>query len=66
MYLPEGQRTEQVVAVWTDTLLKTAHAPNGQSADVIQYGEYNFEVMAVYNWSESGKIWKVLAVKQGQ
>lgn len=65
-YLPEGLRTDQVVAVWTDTRLQTTSVANATAADVIQYGTDTYEVKTVEDWSESGKIFKCLAVKQGQ
>ncbi len=60
--LPEGQRTREVIAVWTDTELKTATVPVGSRGDRIAYGGASYEVQAVERW-ELGGYWKALAGK---
>ena len=66
LLLPEGLRTQQIVAVYTGTRMQTANAPNGVSGDVVQYGSDTYEIVTAQDWSESGKFYKYLAMKVGQ
>jgi hypothetical protein len=65
--LPEGQRTNAVIAIFTDCELLTGDAPNTRPDHVISRGRvYNgvrFEIQSVEPWPVHNKY---LAIKVGQ
>lgn len=53
--LDEGERTREVLAIWTAAALQTASQSGHTAADVIDIpGRGSFEVQHVDNWSASG------------
>jgi hypothetical protein len=65
MRLPEGDRTQEAIRVFTQTLLRTAREPSMYEADVIVYNGRRWEVSAVEQW-DNGGFWDCLAVKRTQ
>lgn len=63
--LPEGLRTEDLIAGWTSTELRTA-AVAGVYADKITYLGGSYEVQKVESWDETGNYFKFIAMKVGQ
>lgn len=61
--LPEGRRSEKVIALFTGTELKTAGAPGGSGADLVEHAGEVFEVEAVDDWSQHGGYYHALAVR---
>lgn len=64
--LPEGQRTEEMIAIYTETELQTASAPGGGTADVVSYRGKSYQVQTVEAWNELGNFYKAIAAKVGQ
>lgn len=65
--LPEGQRTDAVIAIFTDCPLLTGDAPDTKADHVIPRGKVfcgvEFEIQSVEPWPNHSKY---LAVKVGQ
>jgi hypothetical protein len=61
--LPEGQRTREVIAIFTATALQTAAAPGGATADAITFQGSQYEVQTVEYWFQAGGFYKALALK---
>lgn len=57
--LPEGDRTRDVIAIWTTTELRVGE---GAQADRVSYGGATYEVQAVERW-DLGAYWKALAAR---
>jgi hypothetical protein len=60
--LPEGQRTEKVLAFVVEQELRAA-AQDGHQADRIAYLDEVFEVEQVEDYSATGGYWHALAVR---
>lgn len=52
--LPEGQRVEDSIVVYTSSPLNTANTPGGEKADRIQYQGFTFEVQSQMDWTANG------------
>lgn len=52
--LPEGQRVEDSIAIYTSAELLSATTPNGPKADRIKYQEKIYEVQKLSNWVANG------------
>lgn len=65
--LPEGQRTNATIAIWTDCLLLTGDSPNTRPDRVVPcsgvYKGVEFEIQSVEPWPSYSKY---LAIKVGQ
>lgn len=64
--LPEGLRTEAVIRIFTQDLLRTAQEPSGFEADEIFYRGVFWEVQKTDNWQDQGAFWDSLATKKAQ
>jgi hypothetical protein len=64
--LPENQRTQEAIAVYTSTLLRTAKPASNLLADRIVYGGDVYEVQTLIDWVPAGNFCQALAVKVGQ
>lgn len=65
MILPEGHRSEKIIAVASRTKLRTADDPDGVHADTFAYKGETFEVQTVRDWGDQGNYYWHLAVKVG-
>lgn len=60
--LPEGERSGEVLAVWTTLELRTADAATGVLADRLAFRGRVFEVVHVDAWQEAGGYVKALVM----
>lgn len=61
--LPEGQRTREHIAIWTDGDLRTANEHAGTPADVVTWKGRTYEVQLIEPWSDLGGYVKAVAAK---
>lgn len=61
--LPEGLRTEELLAMYTATELKTQGS--GQDPDLVTIDGASWEVQRVERWLELGNYWKCILLKVG-
>jgi hypothetical protein len=61
--LPEGLRHAEVIAIWTETELKTAAQGTTQLPDLISYKSASYQVQDVKDYSDSGGFYEALAIK---
>ena len=52
--LPEGQRVEDSIVVYTSSPLNTANTPGGEKADRVQYQGLTYEVQSQMDWTGNG------------
>jgi len=50
--LPEGQRTEQMIKIYTDTVLNTANITTSIKGDIVTYKGNTYEIMSLENWDD--------------
>lgn len=62
--LPEGMRNNDVIAIWTSTLLRTSEGADSAFPDLVTYGGKSYQVEVVEAWAESGSYYKYLAMKR--
>lgn len=63
--LPEGERSGDLIVVFTRTHLRTAEAGGGLS-DRVTYQGRAYEIEDVENWGEAGDYFKAIARRVGQ
>lgn len=63
--LPEGQRTKDVIAIYSPTELRTASVA-GAPADQVEWSGAQYQVQSVKAWNEAGGFFEALAVRSGQ
>ena len=61
--LPEGERTRELVTIYTTDELHTANAPGGAAADRVTWRGETYEVQGVERWDEIAGFWKAIAAK---
>ncbi len=64
--LPEGQRIDETIKLYTTTELKTVDVDAQTAADRITYDGQVYEVQQVTPWSEVGGYWRVFAKRTGR
>lgn len=64
--LPEAERTEDSITIWTETELQMPDAPAGVEGDVLYFGTRIYQVQRIYEWAASGGYQKSIAKKVGQ
>ena len=64
--LPEGQRIEETISIFTTTELKTVSVDGQTPADRVSYDGEVYEVQSVTPWSEVGGYYHVLAKRHGR
>lgn len=60
MQLPEGQRVEDSITVYTSTLIQTAQTPAGAKADRLIYRGKTYEVQKLFDWSPNGNFFAAI------
>ena len=50
--LPEGQRTEQMVKIYTDAVLNTSNITTGIKGDIVTYKGNTYEIISLENWDD--------------
>lgn len=61
--LPEGMRTRDLLAVFTETELRVVDAGAGTPPDVLTINGAAYEVEKVERWAELGGYWKAIVAK---
>lgn len=61
LYLPEGERTNTNINVWTTTPLQVGI--DGTAADVIGYNGQRYRVCKITNWTHAGIFYNAFCVQ---
>lgn len=64
--LPEGVRSRETWAVWTDCQLLNADVQHQREPDILERNGCEFEVMIVKDWFREGGYNKAVVVRLGQ
>jgi hypothetical protein len=63
--LPEGRRVDEGMKLYTTTPLLTASPNNETNADIINYREQDFEVVAVRDWVKTTSFYRAILRRLG-
>jgi hypothetical protein len=59
--LPEGLRSGEVIAIWTETELRLENEAEQLRPDEVGYKGQSYQVESIENWSDAGNYYKALA-----
>jgi hypothetical protein len=65
-HLPEGQRSQEAIEIFTSTALRTGEGAGGVGADVVSYNGKSFFIESVEYWNGTGNFYKCVGRKTGQ
>jgi hypothetical protein len=63
MRMPEGWRTQELLAIFTTTELFTKASAN--EPDTISVNGVNYQIQQVERWADLGNYWRAVAMKVG-
>lgn len=64
--LPEGQRSRQMLNVWSTSAMRPVRRKEGTPGDIIVHDGAHYEVEEFLDWARNGNYWQARCVKVEQ